>query len=74
MAGKRKTYNITEERQLRLERLAIHVSQRIGKQIRWSELLTYLIDKFDKEAADEIISDNEVQNRPKLQDYFPSKD
>lgn len=73
MAPKRKTYNITEERQLRLERLAIHVSQRIGKQIRWSELLTYLIDKFDKEAADEIISEYEIQNRPKLDDFFEKK-
>ncbi|EKT52844.1 MULTISPECIES: hypothetical protein [Providencia] len=73
MAPKRKTYNITEERQLRLERLAIHVSQRIGKQIRWSELLTYLIDKFDKEAADEIISEHEIENRPKLSDFFEKK-
>jgi len=53
MANRRKTYNITEERQLRLERLSIEISSKTGKTVKWSELLTYIIDKYAKEAAED---------------------
>lgn len=51
MSTKRKTYNITEERQMRLERLAIDLSAKTGKTVKWSELLTFTIDNYAKEAA-----------------------
>lgn len=51
MSTKRKTYNITEERQMRLERLAIDLSTKTGKTVKWSELLTFMIDSYAKEAA-----------------------
>ena len=54
MTTKRKTYNITEERQLRLERLAIEISGKTGKAVRWTELLTFLIDAYAKEAAEDM--------------------
>ncbi|HFV5779044.1 TPA: hypothetical protein ACH9UB_003911 [Escherichia coli] len=60
MATKRKTYNITEERQRRIERLAMQVSLSIDKQITWSEFLTYLIDNFDKKAAEKITTDSKA--------------
>lgn len=60
MATKRKTYNITEERQRRIERLAMQVSLSIDKQITWSEFLTYLIDNFDKKAAEKITADSKA--------------
>lgn len=50
---KRKTYNITEDRQIKLERLAIDLSAKTGKKIRWTELLTYMIDSYSKEAAED---------------------
>lgn len=53
MTTRRKTYNITEERQLRLERLAIDLSTKTGKTVKWSELLTYMIDTYAKEAAED---------------------
>lgn len=51
MSTKRKTYNITEERQMRLERLAIDLSAKTSKTVKWSELLTFTIDNYAKEAA-----------------------
>jgi len=56
MTVKRKTYNITEDRQIRLERLAIDISSKTGKTVKWSELVTYLIDNYQKEAAEDMKS------------------
>ncbi len=50
----RKTYNITEDRQLRLERMAIDVSSRTGKTVKWTDLMVYLIDNYAKDAADDM--------------------
>lgn len=52
---RRMTYNITENRKIELEKLAINISVKTGKLIKWSELLTYLIDEYSKEAADDFI-------------------
>lgn len=66
MAKKRKTYNITEDRQIKLERLAINLSQKIDKQIRWSELLTEIIDRYSKEAVEDLISEHDdIKNKQK---------
>lgn len=55
MAAKRKTYNITEERQIRLERLAIDISNKLNRQVRWTDLMTHLIDNYAKDAAEDIL-------------------
>lgn len=52
---KRMTYNITESRKIELEKLAINISVKTGKIMRWSELLTYLIDTYAREAAEDLI-------------------
>lgn len=36
---------------MRLERLAIDLSAKTGKTVKWSELLTFTIDNYAKEAA-----------------------
>ncbi|ETO41241.1 hypothetical protein [Morganella sp. EGD-HP17] len=63
MTKKRKTYNITEDRQIKLERLAINLSQKIEKQVRWSELLTYIIDKYSKIATEDLIYEYEEKQK-----------
>lgn len=63
MATNRKTYNITADRQIRLERLAVDVSHKVGKTVKWTELLTYMIDKYDKEAAADLLSEETMKNR-----------
>ncbi|WMT17216.1 hypothetical protein [Serratia fonticola] len=52
--AKRATYNVTEERKLRLERLAIDTSVKIGKTVTWTEIIGFLIDNYAKDAADDL--------------------
>ncbi|EBD7376262.1 hypothetical protein HG341_000470 [Salmonella enterica] len=54
--AKRTTYNVTEERKMKLERLAINASVKLGKTITWTEILGYLIDNYAKDAADDLMS------------------
>ncbi|RLM18323.1 hypothetical protein BIY29_18470 [Brenneria alni] len=54
--AKRTTYNVTEERKMKLERLAINASVKLGKTITWTEILGYLIDNYSKDAADDLMS------------------
>lgn len=54
--AKRTTYNVTEERKMKLERLAINASVKLGKTITWTEILGYLIDNYSKDAAENIMS------------------
>ncbi|MDX7990793.1 hypothetical protein [Xenorhabdus littoralis] len=63
MSKNRKTYNITADRQIKLERLAIDVSHKVGKTIKWTELLTYMIDKYDKDAAEDLLSEEMMKNK-----------
>ncbi len=63
MSKTRKTYNVTEDRQIKLERLAINVSQKIEKQVRWTELLTYMIDKYSKLAVEDLIDEYEESKK-----------
>ena len=54
--AKRTTYNVTEERKMKLERLAINASVKRGKTITWTEILGYLIDNYSKDAAEDLMS------------------
>ncbi|WP_437890169.1 hypothetical protein [Phytobacter sp. V91] len=54
--AKRTTYNVTEERKMKLERLAINASVKLGKTITWTEILGYLIDNYSKDAAEDLMS------------------
>ncbi|MCX1685691.1 hypothetical protein JDU97_06200 [Escherichia coli] len=54
--AKRTTYNVTEERKMKLERLAINASVKLGKTITWTEILGYLIDYYSKDAAEDLMS------------------
>ncbi|OCS78072.1 hypothetical protein BBZ54_07850 [Escherichia coli] len=54
--AKRTAYNVTEERKMKLERLAINASVKLGKTITWTEILGYLIDNYSKDAAEDLMS------------------
>jgi len=56
MTNKRKTYNITADRHVRMERLAVDLSNKIGKTVKWSELVTFMIDNYAKDAAEDLKS------------------
>lgn len=58
----RSTYNIKTERKLKLERAAIELSVKLGKPIKWTEIMEVLIDNFYKDACDVILT-NEQQKQ-----------
>lgn len=50
----RKTYNITADRQMKLERMAIDISGKTGHTVKWTDIMVYLIDNYAKDAAEDI--------------------
>ncbi|HAV8295225.1 TPA: hypothetical protein JLC23_002527 [Escherichia coli] len=63
MSEKRKTYNVPNEKYLKLERLAIETSQKIGRSIKWTEVLSYMIDSYAKDAAIDMVSQEELKKK-----------
>lgn len=55
----RSTYNIKTERKLKLERAAIELSVKLGKPIKWTEIMEVLIDNFYKDACDVILTNEQ---------------
>lgn len=51
----RSTYNIKADRKLKLERAAIDLSVKIGKPVKWTEIMETLIDEYYKDACDTIL-------------------
>lgn len=52
----RTTMSISIERKLRLERLAIDVQSKTYEKVLWTDLVKYLIDKYAKDAADDMLA------------------
>ena len=56
----RTTMSISMERKLRLERLAIDVQSKTYEKVSWTDLVKYLIDKYAKDAADDMLSQSKM--------------
>ncbi|HHQ4900621.1 TPA: hypothetical protein ACSP3M_001876 [Aeromonas veronii] len=54
--GQRTTMSISIERKQRLERLAIDVQSKTYEKVLWTDLVNYLIDKYAKDAADDLLA------------------
>lgn len=65
MVDKRKGYNVPEEKYLRLERMAVDMSYKVGKTIKWTEIITYLIDNYAKDAVDDMTSKEMMKKKTK---------
>ena len=55
MTNQRATYNIKMEKKLKMERLAIEASLKIGRTIKWTEPMDVLVTEFSKDAQEMII-------------------
>lgn len=60
---KRTSLAITAERKLKIERLAVDLSYKIGKSVSWTELANYILDNYAKDAVQDIIhsSNNKIK-------------
>lgn len=54
--GQRTTMSISIERKQRLERLAIDVQSKTYEKVLWTDLVNYLIDKYAKDAAEDLLA------------------
>nr|DAY37056.1 MAG TPA: hypothetical protein [Inoviridae sp.] len=62
MVNQRATYNIKLDKKLKIERLAIDASQKIGRTVKWTELMDVLITEFSKDAQEMIIHREKEKN------------
>lgn len=49
------SYNIKVDKKMKIERLAIEASQKIGRTVKWTEIMEVLVDEFGKDAQAMII-------------------
>jgi len=63
MVMKDTNMRIKAERKLELERIAIEISFKAGKSIRYTDVINYLIDNFKKDAKEEMINEILSENK-----------
>ncbi|MGE6127113.1 hypothetical protein ACLH0G_20740 [Aeromonas rivipollensis] len=61
--GQRTTMSISIERKQRLERLAIDVQSKTYEKVLWTDLVNYLIDKYAKDAADDLLAEIKISKQ-----------
>ena len=49
------TYNIKTEKKVKIERLAIEASLKLGRNVKWTELMDILVSEFGKDAQQTLI-------------------
>ena len=45
------SFNIKIERKIKVERLAMEVSLKIGRPVKWTEIMNVLVYQFSKDAV-----------------------
>ena len=45
------SFNIKLEKKLKVERLAMEVGMKIGRPVKWTEVMNVLVDNFAKDAV-----------------------
>ena len=55
MSVHRATYNIKMDRKIRIERLAMEASLKVGRTVKWTELMDILVTEFGKDAQEMLI-------------------
>jgi hypothetical protein len=58
----RATYNIKTEKKIKLEKSAIELSVKLGRPVKWTEIMEVMIDNFYKDACD-IIYTKETEQK-----------
>ncbi|ULJ60611.1 hypothetical protein [Wielerella bovis] len=55
------SYNIKIDKKMKIERLAMEASLKVGRTIKWTELMDILVTEFGKDAQQMLIH-REVSN------------
>lgn len=54
--NKRTTISVSQEKKLRLERMAIEASHATKTSISWTDIVNYLLDTYAKDACEDLKS------------------
>ena len=50
MTNERATYNVKLDKKLKIERLAMEASLKVGRTVKWTEIMDTLVNEFGKDA------------------------
>ena len=64
MTNERATYNVKLDKKLKIERLAMEASLKVGRTVKWTEIMDTLVNEFGKDAQ-EMIIDKETEKNGK---------
>lgn len=68
------SFNIKIERKIKVERLAMEVSLKIGRPVKWTEIMNVLVDQFSKDAVAYIENTEKLDKDIKLSDVVDDSD
>lgn len=54
------SYNIKLDKKMKIERLAMEASLKVGRTVKWTELMDVLVTEFGKDAQEVLIHRNET--------------
>ncbi|PAJ71877.1 hypothetical protein CJF42_24330 [Pseudoalteromonas sp. NBT06-2] len=61
--GKRTTISLPVEKKLKLERVAIEISHKVGKTIQWTDVVHYMIENYQNMAKQDLIEELEENKK-----------
>lgn len=51
---KRTTVSVTEQRRMKLERIAIETTMATGAVVKWTDVINYMIDNYSDDAKKDM--------------------
>uniref|UniRef100_UPI003A90E5F3 hypothetical protein n=1 Tax=Salmonella enterica TaxID=28901 RepID=UPI003A90E5F3 len=61
----RKHVAVTEETKMRIERIALEVSNKTGRITKWSEVVHYLIENYLEDARQDMLNQRKKKEAKK---------
>ena len=62
MTNERATYNVKLDKKLKIERLAMEASLKVGRTVKWTEIMDTLVNEFGKDAQEMSIHKETEKN------------
>nr|DAD93840.1 MAG TPA: hypothetical protein [Inoviridae sp. ctPjN3] len=60
----RVTLNVRIDKKMKIERLAMEASLKVGRTVKWTELMDILMTEFGKDAQAMLINREQNKSRP----------
>lgn len=57
------SYNIKMDKKMKIERLAMEASLKIGRTVKWTEIMEVLVNEFGKDAQQMLIHKHNIESK-----------